>query len=105
MLDIKSIQKMQKEFQDRLGKAQDGLKDMTVEASSGGGIVTAVVNGKPEVVSLKIKPDAVDPDDLEMLEDLVIAAVNAALEKAHTMRESELTKITGGMNLNIPGLF
>lgn len=105
MLDIKSIQKMQKEFQDRLGKAQEDLKGRTVEASSGGGMVTATVNGSQELVALKIKPEAVDPDDLEMLEDLVIAAVNSALEKAHELRESELTKITGGLNLNIPGLF
>lgn len=105
MLDIKAIQKMQKEFQDRLGKAQEDLKDRTVEASSGGGMVTATVNGGQELVALKIKPDAVDPDDLEMLEDLVVAAINAAMEKAQQLRESELTKITGGMNLNIPGLF
>ncbi len=104
-MDIKAIQKMQKEFQERIGRAQEDLKGKTVDASSGGGMVTATANGTPELVSLKIKGEAVDPDDLEMLEDLVVAAVNAALEKAQSMREGELSKITGGMNLNIPGLF
>ena len=75
MLDLKAIQKMQKEMQERLAKAQDELKEKTVEASSGGGVVVATANGTPELVALKIKPEAVDPDDLEMLEDLVIAAV------------------------------
>lgn len=104
MFDVKAIQKMQNELHERITKAQDELATKTVEASSGGGMVTATVSGAQEVTALKFKPEAIDPDDLEMLEDLVIAAVNAGLAKAKEMRETELGRVTGGMNLNIPGL-
>ncbi|MBX7245820.1 MAG: YbaB/EbfC family nucleoid-associated protein [Candidatus Sumerlaeaceae bacterium] len=103
MFDVKQIQKMQKELQDRMGKVQEELKTKTIEASAGGGMVTAVANGNQELVGIKIKPDAVDLSDLEMLEDLVVAAVNLALEKAKGLNQEEYSKITGG--LKIPGLF
>ena len=96
---IKQAQKMQ---QDML-RAQEELENKTVEASVGGGSVTAEANGKKELIRISIKPEAVDPDDVEMLEDLVLAAVNEALRKAEAMASSEMSKITGGMNL--PGLF
>ncbi len=103
MFDLRQIQKMQKELQERMERVREELKQKTVEASSGGGMVSAVANGAQEIVAVKIKKDAVDPDDIEMLEDLVVAAVNLALEKSRALHEEELSKLTGG--LKIPGLF
>ena len=100
---MKQIQKMQKELQERMARIQEEMKTKTVEAASGGGMVTAVVNGNQELISVKIKPEAVDEDDMEMLEDLVVAAVNQAMEKAKALNESEMSGLTGG--LKIPGLF
>lgn len=96
---IKQAQKIQKQMEDI--KAE--VEARTVEASSGGGAVVAVVNGKKEVIDIKIKREVVDPDDVEMLQDLVMAALNEALKKADDMMTSELGKITGG--LNVPGMF
>ncbi len=96
---IKQAQKMQ---QDML-RMQEELEQKTVEASVGGGSVTAVVSGKKELVKISIKPEAVDPDDVEMLEDLILAAVNEGMRKAEALASSEMSKLTGGMN--IPGLF
>jgi len=103
MFDLRQIQKMQKELQERMERAREELKQKTVEASSGGGMVTAVANGAQEIVAVKIKKEAIDEADIEMLEDLVVAAVNLALEKAKALNEDELSKLTGG--LKIPGLF
>jgi nucleoid-associated protein EbfC len=103
MFDLKQLQKMQKELSDRMERIQDELKTKTVEASAGGGIVTATANGNQELVALKIKPEAIDEDDVEMLEDLVVAAVNLALEKAKELNQDEMSKVTGGLKL--PGLF
>ncbi|MGF7186497.1 hypothetical protein GGQ84_002609 [Desulfitispora alkaliphila] len=96
---MKQAQKMQAQME----KMQAELAEKEVEASAGGGVVTAVANGKQEVVSIKIKPEAVDPDDVEMMEDLVLAAVNEALRKSQEMMSQEMSKITGGMKM--PGLF
>ena len=96
---MKQVQKMQAD----MAKLQEELANKTVSATAGGGVVEVVANGKQEVVSIKIGPDAVDPDDVEMLEDLVLAAVNEALRKAQEMAANEMSKITG--NLKIPGLF
>ncbi len=96
---IKQAQKMQEEME----KVQSELEDKTVEASSGGGVVNVVVNGKKEIVSLKISPEAVDPDDVETLEDLVTVAVNDAINKADEMMAEGMNSVTGG--INIPGLF
>jgi DNA-binding YbaB/EbfC family protein len=80
--------------------------ERTVEVSSGGGMVTVVVNGKQELVSIRIEPEVIDRDDPEMLQDLVMAAVNDGLTKAKNMVNEEMGKLTKGMNLpNIPGLF
>lgn len=102
-MDVRQIQKMQKDLQERFARVQEELKNKTVDGTAGGGIVTATVNGNQEIVALSIKPDAVDPDDLEMLEDLVIAAVNSAIERSKELNQGEFSKVTGG--LNIPGLF
>ncbi len=95
---MKQAQKMQSE----MGKVQEESKKKTVEASAGGGMVVAVANGAMEVVSIKIEKDVVNPDDIEMLQDLVVAAVNEALRRAQQMVSEDMGKITGGMN--IPGM-
>jgi DNA-binding YbaB/EbfC family protein len=89
-------------LQAELKKAQDQLAERTVEASAGGGMVTVVANGKQEIVSIKIDPEVVNRDDVEMLEDLILAAVNEARERAQELVMTELSKITGGINM--PGL-
>lgn len=96
---VKQAQKMQEEME----KVQAELEDKTVEATAGGGMVTVTVNGKKEIISLKINPEAVDPDDVETLEDLVMVAVNDAIGKADEMMAEGMSAVTGG--LNIPGLF
>ncbi|PLX80531.1 MAG: YbaB/EbfC family nucleoid-associated protein [Desulfuromonas sp.] len=98
-----NIMKQAQQMQQKMARLQEELAEKTVEASSGGGIVTAVVNGKQQIVELKIDQSAVDPDDVEMLQDLVVAAVNEALKESQEMAQAEMGKITGGMN--IPGLF
>ncbi|GAV24108.1 nucleoid-associated protein, YbaB/EbfC family [Carboxydothermus islandicus] len=98
---LKQVQKMQQD----MAKLQEELNEKTVEATSGGGMVKAVVNGKQELVSLTINPQAVDPEDVEMLVDMITAAVNEALRKSKDMVAEEMNKITGGLNLNLPGLF
>jgi DNA-binding YbaB/EbfC family protein len=90
------------ELQAKLAKAQEELAEANIEASSGGGAVTVTVNGQQQVLSVKISPEAIEPDDVEMLEDLVLAAVNEALTKSQEMAAKRMGKITGG--LNIPGL-
>ncbi|WKY43616.1 YbaB/EbfC family nucleoid-associated protein [Eubacteriaceae bacterium ES2] len=95
---MKQVQKMQQD----MAKMQSELEEKEVEATAGGGAVKVVANGKKNIVSINISPEVVDEDDLEMLEDLVMAAVNEALVKADEMVNSEMAKITGGMN--IPGL-
>jgi nucleoid-associated protein EbfC len=97
---MKQIQKMQNDML----RMQEEIKSRTLEATSGGGVVRVVVNGQKEVESLFIDPQAVDPDDLEMLQDMVVAAVNEGLRKVEEMIAEEMKKITGGMNLP-PGLF
>ena len=92
---IRQAQKMQADMM----KAQEELENKSYEASAGGGVVTAVVSGKKEVTSVTIDPEAVDPDDVEMLQDLIVAAVNEALRKANDDAASQMSKLTGGMNL------
>jgi DNA-binding YbaB/EbfC family protein len=90
------------QMQSSLAKAQKEIEEATVEASAGGGAVNVVVNGQPKLQSLKIAPEAVDPADVEMLEDLIVAAVNEALEKMRALQAQRLGGLTSG--LNIPGL-
>ncbi len=95
---MKQMQKVQKQMEEM----QAQLEEAEVEASSGGGAVSCKVNGKKQVLEIKIDESVVDPEDVDMLEDLVMAAVNAALTDAEEMMEKEMKKVTGGMN--IPGL-
>ena len=92
---IRQAQKMQ---QDML-KAQEELESKTYEAAAGGGVVSATVSGKKELVAVAIDPEAVDPEDVEMLQDLIVAAVNEALRKANDDAASQMSKLTGGLNL------
>ena len=99
---IGNIMKQAQQMQRRMAQLQEELANKQVEASAGGGMVTATVNGKQQLLGLKIDPAAVDPDDVEMLQDLVIAAVNEALKQSQQMASEEMSKLTGGMS--IPGL-
>jgi DNA-binding YbaB/EbfC family protein len=95
---MKQVQKMQRQMEEM----QKELEQREVEATSGGGAVLVKVTGKKNLVELKIDPEVVDKDDVEMLEDMIVAAVNEAFRKADEMMENEMKKVTGG--LNIPGL-
>ncbi|HBM75366.1 MAG TPA: YbaB/EbfC family nucleoid-associated protein [Clostridiaceae bacterium] len=101
--NLNNLIKQAQGFQKKLEEKQLELEVRTVEASSGGGAVVAVANGKKQIVEIKIKPEVVDPEDIEMLEDLVLAAVNEALKKAEEMIATEMGKLTQGVN--IPNLF
>jgi DNA-binding YbaB/EbfC family protein len=93
--------KQAKKMQEQMAKMQEELQERIVEASAGGGAITAKVNGRQEVLEIKIKPEVVDPEDVEMLEDLILAVINDAIKKSQEMVSGEMSKITGG--LNIPG--
>ena len=97
-----NIVKQAQELQERLGQIQEEAAAKTVEASAGGGMVTAVVNGRLELISLRIEPEVLKSGDREMLQDLILAAVNSAIRSAQAMVADEMKKVTGG--LKIPGL-
>jgi len=97
-----------KALQEKMAKMQEDLALKKVEGSAGGGMVMAVVNGRQEVLNIKIEPQVIDPEDIEMLQDLIVAAVNDGLRKAQEMAAAEMGKLAGGLNipgLNMPGLF
>ena len=97
-----------KALQEKMAKIQEQLASMTVESTAGGGMVTVLMNGRQELVSLKLEPQVVDPQDVEMLQDLIVAAVNDALRKSQELAAGEMGKLAGGLNLpglKIPGLF
>lgn len=101
--NMNQMMKQVKKMQEQMMKAQEELGSKTVEGTAGGGVVSVTMNGHKKVLNIDIKPEAVDPDDVEMLQDLVMAAVNDALTKADELANQDLGKFTGGMNL--PGLF
>ena len=92
---LRQLQRMQ----DQISKAQQEIEESTVEASAGGGAVTVVVSGQPRVQSVKIAPEAVDPEDVQMLEDLIVAALNEALEKVRTMQAERLGSAASGLDI------
>jgi hypothetical protein len=92
---MKQVQKMQ----ENMAKLQEELAERRLEVTAGGGAITVAVNGQLEILDIKISPDVVDPDDLEMLQDLIVAAVNEALRQAQEMVNKEMAKITGGVGL------
>jgi nucleoid-associated protein EbfC len=102
MRGMGNMMKQAQQLQSKMLRMQEELASKTVETSAGGGMITVVANGAQQIVSIKIEKEVVDPDDVEMLEDLVLAAVNDALTQSQQMVSSEMGKITGGMK--IPGL-
>jgi DNA-binding YbaB/EbfC family protein len=94
--------KQAQQLQSKMVKLQEELAEKTVEATAGGGMVKVVANGKQQIVSIQIEREVVDPDDVEMLQDLILAAVNEALSKSQEMVSEQMNQLTGG--LNIPGL-
>ena len=102
MKGMGNMMKQAQKLQSKMLKLQEELAARTVEATAGGGMVKVVANGKQQIVSINIEDEVVDPEDVEMLQDLVLAAVNDALAKSQEMVSSEMGKLTGG--LNIPGL-
>lgn len=101
--NMKEMMRQAQRLQAKISQLQEELAQRKVEASAGGGMVKAVANGKSEIVSISIEKEVVNPDDVEMLQDLVLAAVNEAIVRAKEMNEEEMSKITGG--LRMPGLF
>lgn len=97
-----NLLKQAQQMQAKMAKIQEEVGARTVEASAGGGMVKVVANGKQEILSISIEPQVVDPDDIDMLQDLVVAAVNQALKEAGEMMAAEMGKVTGG--LKVPGL-
>lgn len=102
-MNMQQMMRQIKKMQEQMLKAQEELGQRTVEGTAGGGAVAVVMNGHRKVLSVTIRPEAVDPDDVEMLQDLVMTAVNDAIAKAEELANRELGKFTGG--LNVPGLF
>ena len=102
MKGMGNMMKQAQKLQAKMLRMQEELAEKTVETAAGGGMVKVVANGKQQVVSIQIEKEVVDPDDIEMLQDLILAAVNDALAKSQEMVSAEMSKLTGG--LNIPGL-
>jgi DNA-binding YbaB/EbfC family protein len=102
-MNINQIMKQAKKLQAKMAEMQEELAKKTVESSVGGGMVKVVANGRQEILSIKIDPEVVNPEDVEMLEDLILSAVNDALRRSQQMVSEEMSKLTGG--LKIPGLF
>ncbi len=103
MRDLSGMMKQAQKLQAKMMAMQEEIGNRTVTAQAGGGMVEAVVNGRQELLSLKIDPEVVVPEDVEMLQDLIQAAINEALNRAKEMMAAEMAKLTGGMQ--IPGLF
>ena len=99
-----NLMRQAQQLQAKMLKVQDEMATRTAEASAGGGMVTALANGKQELISIKVEKEVINPDDTEMLEDLVVAAVNKALDESQKMAQEEMSKATAGMLPNIPGL-
>lgn len=102
MKNMGKMMKQAQQLQEKMTKLQEEMADKTVEATAGGGMVKVVANGKQQIVSINIEKEVVDPEDVEMLQDLIVAAVNEALTRSQEMVSEEMNKLTGGMN--IPGL-
>ncbi len=102
MKNMNKLMKQAQQLQTKMAQLQEELGEKTVEATAGGGMVKVVANGKQQVLSIQIEKEVVDPEDVEMLQDLIVAAVNEALSRSQAMVNEEMGKLTGGMN--IPGL-
>ena len=102
MKGMGNMMKQAQKLQNQMMRLQEELAEKTVEASAGGGMIKVVANGRQQILSIQIEKEVVDPEDVEMLQDLMLAAVNDALQKSQEMVSAEMSKLTGGMN--IPGL-
>jgi len=102
MKGMGNMMKQAQKLQSKMLKLQEELAEKTVEATSGGGMVKVVANGRQQIVSIQIEEEVIDPDDVEMLQDLILAAINDALAKSQEMVSGEMSKLTGG--INIPGI-
>lgn len=102
MKQMKNIMKQAQQLQNKMARLQEEMAGKTIEASAGGGMVKVVANGRQEIVSIHIEKEVVDPEDVDMLQDLILAAVNEALVQSQKMVSDEMSKLTGGMS--IPGL-
>jgi DNA-binding YbaB/EbfC family protein len=100
---LNNIMRQAQQLQSKIADVKEEVGNREFEASTGGGAVTATVSGEREIIDLDIDPDAVDPDDVEMLEEMILGALNQALDEANETMEEEIDEVTGGMNL--PGLF
>ncbi len=98
-----NMMKQAQQMQQKMERVQEEMEKREIEASAGGGMVTVVANGKQQVLSIKIDPSVVDPQDVDMLQDLIMVAINEAVRQSQDMMQQEMSKLTGGMN--IPGLF
>lgn len=101
-MNMQEMMKQARKMQEQLAAAQESMKDVTVDASAGGGMVKASVNGDLELVSVAIDPDALDPEDVDLLQDMIVAAVNEAIRGVSEVASKQMSSITGG--LNIPGM-
>ncbi len=104
-MNMQQMMKQARKMQEQLAAAQEKLKDVEVSASTGGGMVKVVATGEMQIKSIEIKPEACDPEDVELLQDMVLAAVNEALSSAQESANSQMSAAAGLGNLNIPGLF
>ncbi len=102
MKNMGKLMKQAQQLQSKMAKLQEEMAEKTVEASAGGGMVKVVANGKQEIAAIHIEKEVVDPEDVDMLQDLLLAAINEALARSQAMVSEEMNKLTGGMN--IPGL-
>jgi len=103
-MDVNKLMQQVGEMQEQMQKAQDEVEHATVESSAGGGMVTAVVNGKLELVHIRIDPTLLQTPDVDMLQDLVVAAVNEGIRAAQKMMSDEMGKLTGGLGIKLPGM-
>ena len=104
-MDMNAIMQQAQQFQQKMGDMQAELAEKHITASVGGGMVTAEVNGKQELLALTIEPQVINSDDPEMLQDLIVAAVNEAMKQAREMMQAEMGKLTGGLGINLPNIF
>ena len=102
-MDMSKIMQQAQQFQQKMGQLQEELAAKSVTSSIGGGMVTATMNGRQELLSIKIEKELIDPEDPDMLQDMVVSAINDVLQKTREMSQAEMSKLTGG--INIPGLF
>lgn len=104
-MNIQQIMKQAQKMQKKMEEIQAQVAKEVVEASAGGGMVTVKVNGNQELVEITIEKSVVDPEDVEMLQDLIVAAVNEGIKKSQELVKEKMSAITGGMGLNLPGMF